>query len=79
MKLNIIKKRTIFQKKEVGTNDKYCPDLTGFEIRESYLRGGGTNKTVILNHCLKDACVAYKNGKCIKYNSNVEIKEGGDK
>ena len=25
---------------------KYCPDLTGFEIRESYLRGGGTNKTV---------------------------------
>ena len=31
---------------------KYCPDLTGFEIRESYLRGGGTNKTVILNHCL---------------------------
>ena len=51
---------------------KYCPDLIGFEIRESYLRGGGTNKTVILNHCLKDACVAYKN-------SNVEIKEGGDK
>ena len=50
---------------------KYCPDLTGFEIRESYLRGGRTNKTVILNHCLKDACVAYKNGKCIKYNSNV--------
>ena len=58
---------------------KYCPDLIGFEIRESYLRGGGTNKTVILNHCLKVACVAYKNGKCIKYNSNVEIKEGGDK
>lgn len=58
---------------------KYCPDLTGFEIRESYLRGGGTNKTVILNHCLKDSCVAYKNGKCIKYNSNVEIKEDGDK
>ena len=55
---------------------KYCPDLTGFEIRESYLR---TNKTVILNHCLKDACVAYKNSKCIKYNNDVEIKEGGDK
>lgn len=28
---------------------KYCPDLIGFEIRESYLRGGGTNKTVLLN------------------------------
>ena len=79
MKLNIIKKRTIFQKKRWEQTIKYCPDLTGFEIRESYLRGGGTNKTVILNHCLKDACVAYKNGKCIKYNSNVEIKEGGDK
>ena len=41
--------------KERGGNKmiKYCPDLTGFEIRESYLRGGGTNKTVILNHCLK--------------------------
>ena len=50
---------------------KYCPDLTGFEIRESYLRGGGTNKTVILNHC----CIAYKNGKCIKYNNNVEIRQ----
>ena len=46
---------------------KYCPDLTGFEIRESYLRGGGTNKTVILNHCLKDSC--------IKYNNNVEIRQ----
>lgn len=52
---------------------KYCPDLTGFKVKDSYLVGEGINKTIILNPCLKDECVAYKNGKCIKYNNNVEI------
>ena len=52
---------------------KYCPDLAGFKIQDPYLVGGGTNKTIILNPCLKDECVAYKNGKCNKYNNNAEI------
>ena len=56
---------------------KYCPDLIRFKIQDSYLVGGGTNKTIILNPCLKDECVAYKNGKCNKYNNNVEITKEG--
>ena len=57
---------------------KFCPDLTGYEEREGYIIGSGKFKVPTINPCLKNKCVAYKNGHCMKYDNEVETKEVKD-
>ena len=56
-------------------SNKYCPDLTSYEERQGYLIGSGMIRQVVLNECLKDKCVAFKNGYCHKYNNVIDEKE----
>lgn len=54
---------------------KYCPDLTTYSERQGYLIGSGIIKQIHLNECIKEECVAYRNGICGKYDNFVEVKE----
>lgn len=54
---------------------KFCPDLTGKEEVKAVLRGHGDFVRPILNICIKEKCVAYKDGKCMKYDNEVEVKD----
>lgn len=56
-------------------SNKYCPDLTSYEERQGYLIGSGMIRQVVLNACLKEECVAFKNGYCYKYNNVINEKE----
>lgn len=51
---------------------KFCPDLTGYEEREGLMVGSGKFRVPTLNTCIKDKCVAYKEGNCMKYDNNTE-------
>lgn len=57
---------------------KHCPDLIGYEEREGYMIGSGKFRVPILNACIKNKCIAYKNGYCKKYNNEIEVKEVKD-
>lgn len=52
---------------------RYCPDLTGKEQVKSivFVRS-------VLNPCIKKQCIAYENGFCKKYKTNVEFIEGNN-
>lgn len=50
----------------------FCPDLTGKEEVKAMLIGNGDFVRPVLNPCIKEKCVAYKDGKCMKYNNEVE-------
>lgn len=56
---------------------KYCPDLIGYEEVKPMSRCSGYEKMRVpkQNCCIGKICVAYKNGKCNKYNNEVELKE----
>lgn len=54
---------------------KFCPDLTGKEEVKATLRGHGDFIRPILNVCIKERCVAYKNGMCMKYDNATELLE----
>ena len=45
----------------------FCPDLTGKEEVKAMLIGNGDFVRPVLNPCIKEKCVAYKDGKCLKY------------
>lgn len=51
---------------------KFCPDLTGKEEIKATLIGDGDFIRPILNACIKEKCVAYRNGYCKKYENEVE-------
>lgn len=51
---------------------KFCPDLTGKEEVKAALIGHGDFARPILNACIKEKCVAYRNGYCKKYENEVE-------
>lgn len=53
---------------------KYCPDLTGYEQVKALLVGNGDFVRPVLNACLKHNCVAYANGRCLKYKNSVELE-----
>lgn len=53
----------------------FCPDLTGKEEVKAMLIGNGDFVRPVLNPCIKEKCVAYKDGKCLKYNNEVERKD----
>lgn len=50
----------------------FCPDLTCKEEVKGMVIGQGDFTRPILNACIKDKCVAYKDGECRKYNNKVE-------
>lgn len=50
----------------------FCPDLTGKEEVKAMLIGNGDFVRPVLHPCIKEKCVAYKDGKCMKYNNEVE-------
>ena len=53
----------------------FCPDLTGKEEVKAMLIGNGDFVRPVLNPCIKERCVAYKDGKCMKYDNEVEVKD----
>ena len=53
----------------------FCPDLTGKEEVKAAFVGHGDFVRPVLNPCIKEKCVAYKNGKCMKYDNEVEVKD----
>lgn len=50
----------------------FCPDLTGKEEVKAMLIGNGDFVRPVLHPCIKEKCVAYKDGKCMKYDNEVE-------
>ena len=53
----------------------FCPDLVGKEEVKAMIIGHGDFVRPVLNPCIKEKCVAYKDGYCNKYLQNVEVKE----
>ena len=58
--------------KEENIKIKYCPDLTSKEEVVPITVGRGTFTRPVLHECLQNQCVAYKFGKCFKYDNNTE-------
>lgn len=54
---------------------RYCPDLTTQEEVKSICAWNGDFTRAVLNPCIKEKCVAYKDGKCMKYDNEVEVAE----
>lgn len=56
---------------------KYCPDLIEYEERKSMSIHTlwESKRFPVLHHCIKEKCVVYKGGKCMKYDNEVEVKE----
>lgn len=52
----------------------FCPDLVGKEEVKAVFIGHGDFVRPVLNPCIKEKCVAYKDGYCNKYQRNVEVK-----
>lgn len=48
---------------------KFCPDLTSKEEVVPMVVGRGTFTRPVLHECLQNKCVAYKLGKCLKYDN----------
>lgn len=57
---------------------KFCPDLTGKEEIKAAFVGHGDFVRPVLNVCIKEKCIAYKDGKCRKYHAEVESREVND-
>lgn len=57
---------------------KFCPDLTSHEEVQAIFIGSGNYTRPVLHECLKHDCVAYANGRCLKYNNNVEKRKEND-
>lgn len=51
---------------------KFCPDLTSKEEVVPITIGAGTFTRSVLHKCLQNKCVAYKLGKCLKYDNCTE-------
>lgn len=57
---------------------KFCPDLTSTEEVVPIAVGIGAFTRPILHTCLQHKCIAYKFGKCLKYNNYIEYSENLD-
>lgn len=55
---------------------KFCPELTSKEEVVPIVYGQGNFTRPVLHKCLQNKCVAYKFGKCLKYDNFTEY---GDK
>lgn len=49
---------------------KFFPDLTSKEEVVPMVVGRGTFTRPVLHTCLQHKCIAYKFGKCLKYDNN---------
>ena len=58
--------------KEENMKIKFCPDLTSKEEVVPMMVGSGTFTRPVLHECLQNKCVAYKFGKCLKYDNYAE-------
>ena len=55
---------------------KKCPDLTRIVWEKAIMVGKGDFQRIILNDCITNHCAAYKNGKCMKYGTEItEVSE----
>lgn len=54
---------------------KFCPLLVGKEERKAIMVGQGDIVVPILYPCIKDKCIAYKDGECHFYHSPVTLDE----
>lgn len=61
--------------KEENIKIKCCPDLTSKEEILPITVGRGTFTRPVLHECLKNKCVAYKFGKCLKYDNDIGYLE----
>ena len=59
-----------------GYEVKFCPDLVTREERKAIAIGSGDIVISYFELCLQNKCVAYKDGKCLKYKETVLITEG---
>lgn len=57
---------------------RFCPDLTGKEEVKAISIGNGDFVRPVLNVCIKEKCIAYKDGVCKKYDTEVELFEKED-
>ena len=57
---------------------RFCPDLTGKEEVKAIRIGNGDFVRPVLNVCIKEKCIAYKDGVCKKYDTEVELFEKED-
>lgn len=57
---------------------RFCPDLTGKEEVKAICIGNGDFVRPVLNVCIKEKCIAYKDGVCKKYDTEVELFEKED-
>ena len=53
----------------------FCPDLTGKEEITALCVGNGDFVRPVRNPCIKENCVAYKDGYCRKHHQNVEVED----
>lgn len=58
--------------------NKFCPDLTSKEEVVPMVVGRGTFTRPVLHTCLQHKCVAYRLGKCLKYDNYIEYSENAD-
>lgn len=54
---------------------RFCPVLVGYKEQESILIGNGKYRVPVLNPCLKEKCIAYKDGKCKHFDDYVEVQD----
>ncbi len=59
----------------MGYEVKFCPDLVTREERKAIAIGSGDIVISYFERCLQNKCVAYKDGKCLKYKETVLITE----
>ncbi|MCR0567420.1 hypothetical protein MKC54_05195 [[Clostridium] innocuum] len=69
-------KELSFVHEECGKMAKYCPDLTAHKTVKAMLIGTGDFTQPVLHSCIKNKCVAHKDGKCMKYDNTVTTKKG---
>lgn len=55
---------------------KFCPDLTGKEEVKAVLRGTGDFVRPVLHSCMQEKCIAFKEGKCMKYQNEITYESG---
>lgn len=57
----------------------FCPDLVGKEEVKAAFVGHGDFVRPVLNPCIKEECVAYKDGYCKKYHNKVEVERKNER
>lgn len=54
---------------------RLCPDLKVEKVYMAVLRGDGPTTMTSFRECIGANCVAYKAGKCMKYDTEPFVRE----